>query len=94
MDYYNVEESLKQNLQRIVKLITDIIEEEVKLMAERTSSASPITYYNPNQGEIQAEIAVPVDVVSLKQYPDVSPLLAKVNKVSKQVAADLPDHST
>ena len=99
---YDAERSLEENIEAAIKLVVEIVEEELKaLVAASQKSNSPITYYNPEQGELQAQMDLPFDLKNLQSLPDLSPLEAqakeaalKVEKVAKKVAKYLPDQQT
>ena len=64
------------------------MEDELKQMATRSQHvAQPITYYNPEQGEVQTQLALPIDVTSLQELPNMKPLKAKLDHVAQEVAA-------
>jgi len=99
---YDAERSLEENIEAAIKLVVEIVEEELKaLVAASQKSNSPVTYYNPEQGELQAQMDLPFDLKNLQSLPDLSPLEAqakeaalKVEKVAKKVAKYLPDQQT
>merc|ERR1711971_123655 len=94
--YWDAEMNIQQNLEHIVTLIKEIVEDELKeLNSEyRTVYKNPITYWAPEQGEIQADLALPFALKDLQTAPDVSPIVAKVEKVANDVAVYLPDQTT
>merc|ERR1711879_140409 len=93
--YWNVEQSLKTNLDTIMTLVLDIIEDELKQYAAKSRDMSnPITVWAPERGDIQAEIHLPVEVKSLDEVPDVRPLVEKIEKFLEEVAVYLPDQKT
>jgi len=94
--YWDVEKSLKTNLDNMYTLLVEIVEEEVREMSRDMQSLykSPITVWAPEQGEIQADLPLPVKVTRLDEVPDLSPLTKRVERTAAQVAAYLPDHST
>ncbi|XP_012935328.2 uncharacterized protein LOC101854071 [Aplysia californica] len=94
--YWNVEENLKKNLGRAMTLLREIVEEELKEMTTEVKALyqNPITVWMPEQGEIQAQLALPFDLQRLDQVPDVSPLVNKVEEIGQEVVTYLPDHST
>merc|ERR1711923_295126 len=67
---------------------------ELNVKENRTVYKNPITYWNTEQGEIQADLALPFALKDLQTAPDVSPLVAKVEKVANDVAVYLPDQTT
>jgi hypothetical protein len=77
-------------------LIKEIVEDELKeLNSEyRTVYKNPITYWAPEQGEIQADLALPFELKDLQTAPDVTPVVSKVEKVANDVAVYLPDQTT
>jgi len=95
-NYWDVEKNMKENIDHIITLLREIVEMELKEFSEscRALNKNPITVWDPEHGEIQAELSLPIDVNSLQEVPDVSPLVKKANKVAKQVAVYLPDQTT
>jgi len=102
-NYWDVEKNLKENLENIMDLLVAIVEEEVKEMADncKTLYKSPITVWDPEHGEIQAQVKLPFNWEKLDDIPDFSPLVKKAEKIAKKadkmvqdVAVYLPDYST
>ncbi|XP_012938168.2 uncharacterized protein LOC106011799 [Aplysia californica] len=94
--YWNVEENLKTNIERMAKLLHEIVEDELKELSDhhRKLFKNPITVWAPEQGEIQAEIPLPFDLKRLDEMPDMSPLVNKAEKFAQEVAVYLPDQTT
>ncbi|GFO07586.1 apolipophorin [Plakobranchus ocellatus] len=87
-NYWQVEENIHKHTQSILKLIEEIVQDELKQYIEELERVyHPITVWDPEHGEIQAEFQLPVDVERLDQVPDVS-------RLTDQVAAYLPDAYT
>jgi len=86
--YWEPKKTLKENIEYIVKLFIEIVEEELNEMAAASRQVyQPVTYYNPEQGEIQAQLPLPLDVASLQELPDMGPIKARVSRVAKEVSA-------
>jgi len=101
--YWDVEKNLKENLESMMDLLVEIVEDEVKEMAEncKTFYKSPITVWDPEHGEIQAQVKLPFNWEKLDELPDFSPIVAKaekmaqkVDKMAQEVAVYLPDYTT
>ncbi|KAK3772196.1 hypothetical protein RRG08_035236 [Elysia crispata] len=83
---WQVEENIQAHAQRVLNLIKQIVEDELKEYAEDLQGLyqNPITVWQPDNGEVQAEIRLPMDVSRLDQVPDMSPLI-------NQISAQMPD---
>ena len=94
--YWDAELNVKENIEHIMTLLREIVADELKELSTeyRTVYKNPITYWNTEQGEIQADLALPFALKDLQTAPDVSPLVAKVEKVANDVAVYLPDQTT
>jgi len=94
--YWDAELNVKENINHIMTLLREIVEDELKELSTeyRTVYKNPITYWAPEQGEIQADLALPFALKDLQTAPDVSPIVAKVEKVANDVAVYLPDQTT
>ena len=87
-NYWQVERNVYRHSQNILDLIEEIIIDELSQYADEIERLyHPITVWDPEHGEIQAEFRLPVDVHRLDELPDMSPL-------AKQVTVYLPDQST
>jgi len=107
-NYWDIKENLKTSLKNIMTLMKEIIEEELQEMHSECSTlnkykntfVSPIkiTYWAPQQAEVQAEVTLPIDVHRLDEVPDISPVVKKVENTAQKfasgVAVYLPDQST
>merc|ERR1712048_924562 len=73
----------KKHLMSIATLLKEIVQEEVALYTRhfRFLEKSHVTVWNPEHGEIQAELALPVAMDTLTSMPDVSPLVERYNDV-------------
>merc|ERR550534_1872224 len=84
--HYDAERSLEENIEAAIKLVMEIVEEELKaLAAAGEQKHSPVTYYNPAQGELQAQFDLPIDLKNLQSMPDMSPLEAKAKLAAQKV---------
>jgi len=94
--YWDAELNIQQNIEHIVTLLKDIVAEELKELSTEYSrtNKNPITYWAPEQAEIQADLALPFEMKNLQSGPDFSPLVKKVEKVANDVAVYLPDQKT
>jgi len=96
--YWDVKKNIKTNLEHIYKLLVEIIEDEVKEITADIQSLykfkNPITVWAPEQGEIQADFPLPIEVKRLDEVPDFTPLTNTAKKTVAKVVAYLPDQST
>jgi len=95
-NYWDVEKNLKTNIKNIMLLLVDIIEDELKQITQETQGKfkNPITVWLPEQGEMQMELPLPMDVERLDEVPDMSPIVIRVEKVANDISFYLPDQST
>ncbi|XP_076472801.1 uncharacterized protein LOC143302134 isoform X1 [Babylonia areolata] len=91
-NYWQMEENLEKHLHSIATLLKEIIEEELEIYARhfRFLQKSHVTVWDPEHGEIQAEIHLPVAMETLDSMPDMTPLVTKYNEVMNSV----PDMDT
>jgi len=82
-NYWQVEENLKKHLISIAELLKEIVQEEVEMYTRHFSflQKSQVTVWDPKQGEVQAELHLPVAMETLTSLPDVSPLVERYNDV-------------
>jgi predicted transcriptional regulator len=84
--YWDVENNMQKNMEHMMDLLVEIIQDELKELAEATKSIqSPITVWDPEQGEIQAQIKLPFDWEKLYESPDLGPLTTAVDKAVERV---------
>ena len=67
-----MEENARTQVLNLIKLISKLIEGEVEKLTEKLSflQQSQVTVYDPEQGELQAEVVLPIHVKSLRELPD------------------------
>merc|ERR1719204_2118753 len=80
---WQVEENLKKHLISIAELLKEIVQEEVEMYTRHFSflQKSHVTVWDPKQGEVQAELHLPVAMETLTSLPDVSPMVERYNHV-------------
>ena len=85
--YWQVEDNLEKHLRSIATLLKEIIEEEMDIYTRhfRFLQRSHVTVWDPEHGEIQAEISLPVAMETLDSMPDVTPLIDQYNEVMNSV---------
>ncbi|KAL8574772.1 hypothetical protein ACOMHN_035315 [Nucella lapillus] len=91
-DYWQAEENLHKHLASIATLLEEIVEEELQEYTRhfRFLQKSHVTVWDPEHGEIQAEIHLPLSMETFDSVPDVTPLVTQYNNVMKKV----PDMDT
>ena len=79
--YWQVEENVKKHLRSIATLLKEIVQEELEMYTGhfRFLQDSHVTVWDPEHGEIQAEIRLPVAMETLDSMPDVTPLVEQYN---------------
>jgi len=82
-NYWEVEENLRKHLLSIAELVKEIVKEEVQMYTRhfRFLQKSHVTVWSPEQGEVQAELHLPVAMETLTSMPDVTPLVDRYNHV-------------
>jgi len=75
-NYWEVEENLRKHLLSIAELLEEIVQEEVELYLRRFDflQKSHVTVWSPEQGEVQAELHLPVPMKTLTEMPNLTPL--------------------
>ena len=73
-------------MQNIVKLISELIESEMQKLGEKVSflQQSQVTVYDPEQGEVQVEVVLPVHLTSLRELPDLQDYLQQADDAIEQ----------
>lgn len=73
-NYWEVEENVVELAKSLVKNVRELISEEIKDMRDSILNLdkSRVIVYDPQRGEIQLEIFLPVAVKSLREVPDTS----------------------
>jgi len=89
---WDVNQSLQQNLQHTLSLLIDLAQKELNELNALSSHVSPVTVNLP--GEIQAELALPLEMHSLQQMPDASPLVARFERMVLTTMDYLPTRAT
>ncbi|GFS10552.1 microsomal triglyceride transfer protein large subunit [Elysia marginata] len=87
-NFWQVEENIQAHAKRVLMLIREIVEDELKEYAEDLQGLyqNPITVWLPDSGEVQAEFRLPMEVSRLDEMPDFTPLM-------NQISAKMPDTS-
>ena len=87
-NYWQLEKNIHAHAERVLRLIREIVEDELKEYAEDLQGLyqNPITVWQPENGEVQAEFRLPMDVSRLDEVPDFTPLV-------NQISANMPDTS-
>ena len=88
-NYWQLEKNIHAHAERVLKLIREIVEDEMKEYAEDLQGLyqNPITVWHPENGEVQAEFRLPMEVSRLDEVPDFTPLV-------NQISANMPDMKT
>lgn len=94
--YWQVEENMKKHLRSIVTLVKDIIADEMEVYAShfRFLRDSRVTVWNPDGGEVQVEVSLPVAMETLDSMPDVTPIVREYNNAISTVNNYVPDRET
>ncbi|KAK7501815.1 hypothetical protein BaRGS_00006901, partial [Batillaria attramentaria] len=91
--YQQVEENMKKHLHSIVNLIKEIIADEMEVYTAhfRFLKDSHVTVWDPEHGEVQVEVSLPVPMETLDSLPDVTPIIREYNNA---VNTYVPDRET
>jgi len=86
-NYWQVAENMKKHLLSITELLKEIVQEEVEVYTRHFQflQKSHVTVWDPEHGEIQAELHLPVAMETLTSVPDVTPLVERYNRVVDRV---------
>ena len=78
-NYWQVEENTKKHLTNVVTLIKEILQEEFEKYTPflQIFKKSKVTVYDPEHGEIQLEVYLPINVQSLNTVPTVMPRIQR-----------------
>lgn len=89
--YWQVEENLQKHLRSIVTLLKEIVQEELEVYTRhfRFLKDSHVTVWDPEHGEIQAEIRLPVAMETLDSMPDMTPLVEQYNDAVDNLVPDM-----
>ena len=81
--YWNVEKNTRENIIRLGRLIGEVIEDEFHKLTEKLQflRKSRMTVYDPEDGQIQVELVLPVPVRTLQEKPDISDYVKSYNNV-------------
>ncbi|XP_071116773.1 uncharacterized protein [Haliotis cracherodii] len=92
-NYWQVEENLKQHLQSIYDILKEMVEEEVQKYREQLVflEKSKVTVWDPQHGEIQIELYLPIPVQSLDTLPEIQ---TYVQKAKTAISTYIPDRAT
>ena len=90
--YWQAEDNLKKHLHSIATLLKEIVQEELQVYTRHFTflQKSRVSVWDPEHGEIQAEIHLPVAMETLDSMPDVSPLVDRYYDVMDS----MPDMDT
>ncbi|RUS87829.1 hypothetical protein EGW08_004428 [Elysia chlorotica] len=79
--YWQLEKNIYEHSENILRLIEEIVWDELSQYAQEIQRLYyPITVWDPEHGEIQADFRLPVDVARLDEMPDLSPLVANYTR--------------
>ncbi|XP_046569575.1 uncharacterized protein LOC124277891 [Haliotis rubra] len=92
-NYWQVEENLKQHLQSIYEIIKEMIEEEVQKYREQLVflEKSKVTVWDPEHGEIQIDLYLPIPLQSLDTLPEIQ---TYVQRAKTAINTYIPDKAT
>ena len=92
--YWNFEENFSNNLEHLLTLMAEVVEVELKELTHRYSKyVNPITYWQPSQGEIQADFHLPFEMKNLTELPNLNPLVARWDSFKDNVIHYLPNET-
>lgn len=94
--YWQVEENVRKHAQSVVELISEMIKEELEKLTEKVAflQQSKVTVYDPEQGEIQAEVVLPIHLKSLREMPDLQFYHTYLQQANDAIDQYVPDKST
>jgi len=82
--YWQQEENIVEHLENIAQLLKEIVEEEMAVYTAhfRFLQDSHVTVWQPMNGEIQAELRLPVAMENLHSMPDFTPIIQQYNDLA------------
>lgn len=92
-NYWQVEENLQEHLSSIYEIIKEMVEEEIQKYRQYLNflEKSKVTVWDPEHGEIQMDVYLPIPLKSLDSLPEVD---AYVDRVKNAVDRYTPDRET
>ncbi|XP_035827340.1 uncharacterized protein LOC101854594 [Aplysia californica] len=78
--YWEVEENLQKNIHTLMKLLQEIIEDELKELVDSTYR-NPITVFDPERGVLVLDLDLPISVDRIDQLPDLEPLMNDAREI-------------
>ncbi|XP_067679783.1 uncharacterized protein [Haliotis asinina] len=92
-NYWQVEENLQKHIHSIYEIIKEMVEEEIEKYTQYLNflEKSKVTVWDPEHGEIQMDVYLPIPLKSLDSLPEMD---AYVDRVRKTVDQYLPDRET
>jgi len=89
--YWQAEENLVKHMESIVELLKEIVEEELNIYTAhfRFLQDSHVTVWDPEHGEFQAQLRLPVAMETLDSMPDVTPIVEQYNDVMDNYVPDM-----
>ncbi|XP_046361600.2 uncharacterized protein LOC124138779 [Haliotis rufescens] len=92
-NYWQVEENLQKHLSSIYEIIKEMVEEEIQKYRQYLNflEKSKVTVWDPEHGEIQMDVYLPIPLKSLDSLPEVD---SYVDRVKNAVDRYTPDRET
>ncbi|XP_071088621.1 uncharacterized protein [Haliotis cracherodii] len=91
-NYWQVEDNLKDHLQSIYETIKEMVEEELQKYKDSLLLIKPdVTVWDPEHGEIQVELYLPIPAQSLDTLPEIQ---TYVQKAKTAISMYIPDNAT
>ncbi len=93
-NYWKVEENLKKHMESIYEMIKELVEEEFYNYREKLVflEKSRITVWDPEHGEIQMELYLPVPLESLDTLPELD--TSYLEKAKNTLKKYIPEKKT
>ncbi|XP_070194611.1 uncharacterized protein [Littorina saxatilis] len=88
--YWQVEKNAQKHAASILKMAKELAAQQLEKLTEKFSflKKSKVTVYDPEQGEIQVEVFLPVALKSLQELPDLSFYVKQADDVMDRYVPD------
>lgn len=94
--YWQVEENARRQVKNVVELISEAIMEEFEKLTEKLAflKQSKVTVYDPELGEIQVDVVLPLHFKSLREMPDLQFYETYLQQANDAIDQYVPAKST
>lgn len=76
-------------MQTSMELLKDIVAEEFREYVNLILMRSPVTLFDPENGRIEANFVLPVEIKKLDELPDLMALIQQIQEAYQKYAPDM-----